>query len=87
MLIQKKKKRFNQPGLHIKDLYHGRIVYDIVSSPPKMDKDHKKFMADQINLLHGSVDVASHSPQCVCIVTNTYPSPTPPVSCGFLSLA
>jgi hypothetical protein len=36
-----------------------------------MDKDHKKFMADRINLLHGSVDVASHSPQCICVVTNT----------------
>jgi hypothetical protein len=55
--------RFNQPGLHPKDLYHGCIVYDIVSSPPKTDKDHKKFMANWINLLCGSVDVASHSPQ------------------------
>jgi hypothetical protein len=54
---------FNQPGLHPKDLYHGCIVYDIVSSPPKADKDHKKFMANQINLLHGSVNAASHSPQ------------------------
>jgi hypothetical protein len=62
--------RFNQPGLHPKDLYHGHIVYDIVSSLPKTDKDHKKFMADQINLLHGSVDAASHSPQCICIVTD-----------------
>jgi hypothetical protein len=62
--------RFNQPGLRPKDLYHGRIVYDIVSSPPKMDKDHKKFMANRINLLHGSVDAASHSPQCICIVTD-----------------
>jgi hypothetical protein len=62
--------RFNQPGLCPKDLYHGHIVYDIVSSPPKTDKDHKKFMADQINLLHGSVNVASHSPQCFCIVTD-----------------
>jgi hypothetical protein len=62
---------FNQPSLRPKDLYHGRIVYDIVSSPPKTDKDHEKFMANQINLLHGSVDVASHSPQCICIVTDT----------------
>jgi hypothetical protein len=63
--------RFNQPGLHPKGLYHGCIVYDIVSSPPKMDKDHKKFMADWINLLHSSVNVTSHSPQCICIVTDT----------------
>jgi hypothetical protein len=63
--------RFNQPGLRPKDLYHGRIVYDIVSSPPKMDKDHKKFMAERINLLCGSVNAASHSPQCICIVTDT----------------
>jgi hypothetical protein len=62
--------RFNQPGLHPKDLYHGHIVYDIVSSLPKTDKDHKKFMANQINLLHGSVDVASHSPQRICIATD-----------------
>jgi hypothetical protein len=62
--------RFNQPGLHPKDLYHGCIFYDIVSSLPKTDKDHKKFMADQINLLHGSVDSASHSPQHICIVTD-----------------
>jgi hypothetical protein len=54
--------RFNQPGLHFKDLYHGHIVYNIVSSLPKTDKDHKKFMADRINLCHGSVDAASHSP-------------------------
>jgi hypothetical protein len=38
--------RFNQPGLHPKDLYHGHIVYNIVSSLPKTDKDHKKFMSD-----------------------------------------
>jgi hypothetical protein len=63
--------RFNQPGLRPKDLYHVRIVYDIVSSPPKTDKDHKKFMADRINLLHGSVNAASHSPQRICIVTDT----------------
>jgi hypothetical protein len=62
--------RFNQPGLHPKDLYHGCIVYNIVSSPPKSDKDHNKFMADQINLLHSSIDVASHSPQRICIVTD-----------------
>jgi hypothetical protein len=43
--------RFNQPGLRPRDLYHGRIVYDIVSALPKTDKDHKKFMADRINLL------------------------------------
>jgi hypothetical protein len=62
--------RFNQPGLHPKDLYHGCIVYDIVSSLPKTDKDHKKFMADRINLLHGSVNATSCSPQCICIVTD-----------------
>jgi hypothetical protein len=28
-------------------------------------------MADQINLLHGSVDAASHSPQRICIFTDT----------------
>jgi hypothetical protein len=27
-------------------------------------------MANQINLLHSSVDAASHSPQCICIVTD-----------------
>jgi hypothetical protein len=63
--------RFNQPGLRPKDLYHGHIVYDIVSSLPKTDKDHKKFMADWINLLRGSVNAASHSPQRICIVTDT----------------
>jgi hypothetical protein len=52
------------------DLYHGCIVYDIVSSLPKTDKDHKKFMADWINLLHCGVDAASHSPQRICIVTD-----------------
>jgi hypothetical protein len=61
---------FNQSGLHLKDLFHGHIVYGIVSSLPKTGKDHKKFMADQINLLHGSVNVASHSPQHICIVTD-----------------
>jgi hypothetical protein len=69
--------RLNQPGLHPKDLYHGHIVYDIVFSPPKTDKDHKKFMTDWINLLHGSVDAASHSPQRVCIVTDTSTPPLP----------
>jgi hypothetical protein len=63
--------RFNQPGLRPRDLYHGRIIYNIVSSLPKTDKDHKKFMADRINLLRGSVDAASHSPQRICIVTDT----------------
>jgi hypothetical protein len=62
--------KFNQPSLCPKDLYHGCIVYDIVSSPPKTDKDHKKFIADWINLLHGSVDAASYSPQRICIVTD-----------------
>jgi hypothetical protein len=62
--------KFNQPGLRPKDLYHGHIIYDIVSPPPKTDKDHKKFMADRINLLHSSIDAASHSPQCTCIVTD-----------------
>jgi hypothetical protein len=61
--------RFNQPGLCPKGLYHGCIVYDIVFPLPKMDKDHKKFMDDCINLLCSSVEVASHSPQHVCIVT------------------
>jgi hypothetical protein len=63
--------RFNQPGLRPKDLYHRCIIYDIVSTPPKADKGHKKFMADRINLLHSSVSAASHSPQRICIVTNT----------------
>jgi hypothetical protein len=27
-------------------------------------------MADQINLLHGSINAASHSPQRICIVTD-----------------
>jgi hypothetical protein len=62
--------RFNQPGLHPKDLYQGRIVYDIVSSPPKTDKDHGKFMANWINLLHSSINAASHPPQRICIVTD-----------------
>jgi hypothetical protein len=62
--------RFNQPGLRPKDLYYRHIVYDIISSLPKTDKDHKKFMADRINLLHSSVDAASHSPQRICIVTD-----------------
>jgi hypothetical protein len=69
--------RFNQPGLCPKDLYHGHIVYDIVSSPPKTAKDHKKFMADQIKLVHGSVDVASLSPQRECIITNASTLPYP----------
>jgi hypothetical protein len=34
-------------------------------------------MADQINLLHGSIDAASHSPQCVCIVTDMSTPPLP----------
>jgi hypothetical protein len=70
--------RFNQPGLRPKDLYHGHVVYNIVSSPPKTDKDHKKFMADQINLLCSSVDAASHSPQRICIVTDAS-NPTLPL--------
>jgi hypothetical protein len=69
--------RFNQAGLRPKDLYHGRVVYDIVSPPPKTDKDHKKFMADRINLLCGSVDTASHSPQRICIVTDASNLPLP----------
>jgi hypothetical protein len=69
--------RFNQPGLRPRDLYHRRIVYDIVSAPPKTDKDHKKYMADRINLLCGSVDAASHSPQRICIVTDTSTPPLP----------
>jgi hypothetical protein len=68
---------FNQPGLRPKDLYHGHIIYDIVSSPPKTDKDHKKFMANWINLLHGSVNLASHSPQCICIVADVSTSSLP----------
>jgi hypothetical protein len=63
--------RFNKPGLRPKDLYHEHIIYDIVSSPPKTDKDHKKFMANWINLLCSSIDAASHSPQRICIVTDT----------------
>jgi hypothetical protein len=35
-----------------------------------MDKDHKKFMADWINLLHSSINAASHPPQHICIVTD-----------------
>jgi hypothetical protein len=62
--------RFNQPGLRPKYLYHRHIVYDTVSSPSKTDKDHEKFMTNRINLLHGSVDVASDSPQHICIVTD-----------------
>jgi hypothetical protein len=69
--------RFNQPGLRPRDLYHRRIVYDIVSAPPKTDKDHKKFMANRINLLRGSVDAASHSPQRICIVTYMSTPPLP----------
>jgi hypothetical protein len=69
--------KFNQPGLCPKDLYHGCIVYDIVSSLPKTNKDHKKFMADWINLLHGSLNAASHSPQHICIVTDTSTPPLP----------
>jgi hypothetical protein len=34
-------------------------------------------MADQINLLHGSVDAASHFPQHVCIVTDMSTPPLP----------
>jgi hypothetical protein len=56
---------------------YGHIVYDIVSSLPKMDKDHKRFMADWINLLHSSVDAASHSPQHMCIVTDVSTPPLP----------
>jgi hypothetical protein len=48
-----------------------------VSSLPKMDKDHKKFMADRINLLRGSVDAASHSPQHICIITDASNPPLP----------
>jgi hypothetical protein len=43
-----------------------------------MDKDHKKFMDDHINLLCSSVDAASHSPQHVCIVTDVSTPPLPP---------
>jgi hypothetical protein len=68
---------FNQPGLHPKDLYHGCIVYNIVSPSPKTDKDNKKFMANWINLLHSSVNAASHFPQCVCIVTDKFTPPLP----------
>jgi hypothetical protein len=52
-------------------------IGSIVSSLPKADKDHKKYMADWINLLHSSVDAASHSPQHVCIVTDTSTPPLP----------
>jgi hypothetical protein len=34
-------------------------------------------MADQINLLRGSVDAASHSPQRICIVTDMSTPPLP----------
>jgi hypothetical protein len=69
--------RFNKPGLCPKDLYHGCIVYNIVSPPPKADKDHKKFMDNRINLLCSSVDVASQSPQHMCIVTDMSTPPLP----------
>jgi hypothetical protein len=69
--------RFNQPGLRPRDLYHRRIVYNIVSIPPKTDKDHKKFMADRINLLRSSVYAASHYPQRICIVTGASTPPLP----------
>jgi hypothetical protein len=42
-----------------------------------MDKDHIKFMDNWINLLCSSVDVASHSSQHVCIVTDTFTPPLP----------
>jgi hypothetical protein len=69
--------RFNQPGLQPKDLYYGCIVYNIVSPLPKTDKDYKKFMDDCINLLCGSVDTASQSPQHMCIVTDASTPPLP----------
>jgi hypothetical protein len=69
--------RFNQPGLCPKDLYHGHIIYNILSPLPKTDKDHKNFMDNWINLLHSSVDVASHSPQHMCIVTDMSTPPLP----------
>jgi hypothetical protein len=69
--------RFNQPGLHPKDLYHGYIVYNIVSPLPKTDKDHNKFTDNCINLLCSSVNVASHSPQHMCIVTDASIPPLP----------
>jgi hypothetical protein len=34
-------------------------------------------MADWINLLCGSVNAASHSPQCICIVTDASTPPLP----------
>jgi hypothetical protein len=34
-------------------------------------------MANWINLLCGSVDAASHSPQCICIITDTSTPPLP----------
>jgi hypothetical protein len=34
-------------------------------------------MADQINLLHSSIDVASHSLQHMCIVTDASTPPQP----------
>jgi hypothetical protein len=64
------------------DLYHGCIVYNIVSPLLNIDKDSKKFMDDCITLLCRSVDAASHSPQHVCIVTDvsTPPLPLQPVA-------
>jgi hypothetical protein len=49
----------------------------LVTAPPKTDKDHKKFMANRINLLRGSVDAASHSPRRICIVTDVSTPPLP----------
>jgi hypothetical protein len=76
--------RFNHPGLCPKDLYHRCVVYDIVSSRPKTDKDHKKFMADRINLLHGSVD-APPTPPNTSALSQTHPPLPYPSSQSWLS--
>jgi hypothetical protein len=69
--------RFAQPGLRPRDLFPGRIVLDIVKPPAKADKDRKEFMAERNRHLAREVDAASHSPQCVCIVTDTSTPPFP----------
>jgi hypothetical protein len=69
--------RFAQPGIHPRDLFPGRIVLDIVKPPDKADKDHKEFMAEWNRHLAREVDAASHSPQHVCIITDTSTPPLP----------
>jgi hypothetical protein len=80
--------RFAQPGIRPRDLFPGRIVLDIVKPPDKSDKDRKEFMAEQNRHLAREVDSASHSPQRVCIVTDTStPPPSSPIGRGLPCLA